>query len=247
MDLISIIIPYYKKKHFVKQSVNSVLNQTYKNIEVILIYDDISYEDLNYIKSIKNLDSRIKLIINKKNYGAGVSRNIGIKSSRGKYIAFIDADDYWYPSKLEKQIEYLKRKKSSICHTSYKIINSKNKLIGYRKAKNYNVFTEIITSCDIGLSTVMLKRNILNNKCQFANLKTKEDFVLWLKILKNNYKIVALDEILTTWRKLNNSLSSSVFQRLIDGFRVYNLYMKFGFFKSFYLLLCLSFNYLKKR
>lgn len=111
MDLISIIIPYYKKKHFVKQSVNSVLNQTYKNIEVILIYDDISYEDLNYIKSIRNLDSRIKLIINKKNYGAGVSRNIGIKSSRGKYIAFIDADDYWYPSKLEKQIEYLKEKK----------------------------------------------------------------------------------------------------------------------------------------
>lgn len=247
MDLISIIIPYFRKKKFIKETIVSVLKQSYKNIEIILIYDDAEQKDLDYIKSIKNLDSRIKIIINNKNFGAGISRNIGIKISRGKYIAFIDADDYWYRNKLKRQIDYLKKQKGHVCHTSYQIINSKNKVIGYRKAKNFNFYTEILTSCDIGLSTVILEKSILNTKCQFANLKTKEDFVLWLKILKNNYKIIGFDEILTTWRKLNNSLSSSVLQKLIDGFKVYNLHMKFGFFRSFYLLLCLSFNYLKKR
>jgi teichuronic acid biosynthesis glycosyltransferase TuaG len=246
MDLISIIIPYYKKKKFIKEAIDSVLKQTYKNTEIILIYDDPEKEDLDYIKSIKNLDSRIKLIINNKNYGAGFSRNIGIKLSKADYIAFLDSDDRWLKNKLEKQISFLKKNNACVCHTSYKVINHDNKLVGYREAKNYSNFEDLIKSCDIGLSTVMLKKKIINSKCQFPNLKTKEDFVLWLKILKRNYNIVALKEYLTIWRRLDNSLSSSVTQKLIDGFRVYHLHMRYGFFRSLYLLFCLSFNYLKK-
>jgi teichuronic acid biosynthesis glycosyltransferase TuaG len=242
MDLISIIIPYYKKKKFIKAAVNSVLKQTYKNIEIVLIYDDVEKDDLNYIKSIKNLDSRIRLIINNKNCGAGFSRNNGIKFSKGNYIAFLDSDDIWLKNKLEKQISFLKKNNAYVCHTSYKIVDYANKVIGLRKAKNYSNFEDLVTSCDIGLSTVMLKKNIINSKCQFPNLKTKEDFVLWLKILKRHYSIIALDEYLTIWRRLDNSLSSSVSQRLIDGFRVYHLYMRCGFFRSLYLLFCLSFN-----
>jgi teichuronic acid biosynthesis glycosyltransferase TuaG len=247
MDLISIIVPYYKKKRFIKEAINSVLKQTYKNIEIILIYDDAERGDLDYIKSIKNLDNRIKLIVNNKNYGAGFSRNIGIKLSRGNYIAFLDSDDRWYKKKLEKQISFLKNKNAHVCHTSYKIVDYANKVIGYRKAKNYSNFEDLIKSCDIGLSTVMLKKKIINSKCQFANLKTKEDFVLWLKILKRNYDIIALNEYLTIWRRLDNSLSSSIFQKLIDGFRVYNFYMGYSFFRSLYFLFCLSFNYFKKK
>jgi teichuronic acid biosynthesis glycosyltransferase TuaG len=247
MDLISIIIPYYKKKKFIKEAINSVLKQTYKNIEVILIYDDAEQEDLKYIKSIINLDSRIKLIINNKNYGAGFSRNLGIKSSKGNYIAFLDSDDRWVKNKLEKQIIFLKKNKASVCHTSYKIVDHANKIIGRRIAKNYSNFKDLIKSCDIGLSTVMLKKNIINSKCQFPNLKTKEDFVLWLKILKRNHNIFAMKEYLTIWRYLNNSLSSSILQKLLDGFKVYHFHMRYGFSKSIYLLFCLSLNYLKKR
>jgi teichuronic acid biosynthesis glycosyltransferase TuaG len=246
MDLISIIIPYYKKKKFIKGAIKSVLNQTYKNIEIILIYDDPEREDLDYIKSIKNLDKRIKLIINNKNYGAGFSRNIGIKSSKANYIAFLDSDDRWLKNKLEKQINFLKKNNAYICHTSYKIVDHDNKLVAYRKAKNYSNYKDLIKSCDIGLSTVMLKKKIINSKCQFPNLKTKEDFVLWLKILKKNFNIIALNEYLTIWRRLDNSLSSSVIQKLLDGFKVYYLYMRYSFLSSLYLLLCLSFNYLKK-
>ena len=130
MDLISIIIPYYKKKKFIKGAIDSVLKQTYKKIEIILIYDDPQQEDLDYIKSIKNLDSRIKLIINNKNYGAGFSRNIGIKLSKANYVAFLDSDDRWLKNKLEKQIHFLKKNNACVCHTSYKIVNHDNKLIG---------------------------------------------------------------------------------------------------------------------
>ena len=95
MKKISVIIPYYKKKQLIKRTVLSVLKQSHKLFEIIIIYDDSDVSDLNYIKKIKKLDRRIKLIVNKKNVGAGFSRNLGIKKSSGDYIAFLDADDYW--------------------------------------------------------------------------------------------------------------------------------------------------------
>ena len=108
MDLISVVIPYYKKKDTISDTVNSVLKQTYKNFEIIIVYDDVSEMDLNYIKEIKNKDSRILIIQNKVNMGAGNSRNIGIENSKGNFIAFLDADDTWKNDKLIKQINFMK-------------------------------------------------------------------------------------------------------------------------------------------
>ena len=99
-DLISIIIPYFKKREYIKNTLNSVLNQTYKNLEIIIIYDDQEKDDLEFIKKLNRLDKRISLIINNKSLGAGLSRNRGIKVSNGKYIGFIDADDIWKKNKL---------------------------------------------------------------------------------------------------------------------------------------------------
>ena len=93
----------------------------------------------------------------------------------------------------------------------------------------------------------MLKKKIISKNCKFTNLKTKEDFLLWLLILKRNIKIGGLNKNLTSWRKLNNSLSSSVFQRLKDGFTLYNRFMKFSILKSILFLFFLSINSLKKR
>jgi teichuronic acid biosynthesis glycosyltransferase TuaG len=95
MNLVSVIIPYYKKKEFILKSINSVLKQSYKNFEIIIIYDDREKEDLDLIKKIVSIDKRIKLIINKKSLGAGLSRNRGIKKAKGDFISFIDSDDLW--------------------------------------------------------------------------------------------------------------------------------------------------------
>ena len=88
MDLVSVIVPYYKKKKFIKKTILSVLNQTYKKFEIIIIYDDPDKEDLNYIKELIKTDKRLNLIVNKNNIGAGKSRNEGIYKAKGKYICF---------------------------------------------------------------------------------------------------------------------------------------------------------------
>ena len=182
----------------------------------------------------------------KKKLGAGLSRNKGIKHAKGEYIAFIDADDFWNKYKLEKQIKFMKQNNCDFTHTSYKIINIEDEIIGNRKARNFYHVDDLIKSCDIGLSTVIISRKIINLGLEFPDLKTKEDFVFWLKILKKNFYILSLDEKLTTWRKLDSSLSSSIIQKLSDAFKVYHKYMSYGYFKSVYYVLCLSINYLKK-
>ena len=247
MILVSVIIPYFKKKNFITKTINSIKNQTYKNLEIIIIYDDEDHSDLKFIKKLKNVDDRIKIIVNKKSFGAGRSRNIGINMSKGKFIAFLDADDLWKKNKIELQLKYMIRNNLEISHTNYEILNPKKKNLKIMKAKVIDNCKNLLFSCDIGLSTVMLRKKLISKNCQFPNLKTKEDFVLWLMILKKNVKIGSLDKNLTTWRKLNNSLSSSVLQRLKDGFTLYNKYMKFNIFKSFIYLLILSINSLKKK
>ena len=214
MDLISVIIPYYKKKEYIISSINSVLNQTYKNLEIIIIYDDLNKEDLNLLKKIKKKDKRIKIYINKKNLGAGRSRNKGIKLSKGIFVAFLDSDDLWKKNKLKKQIFFMKKNGINASHTSYTIINSNNKIIGSRNAKDMS-YKQLLKSCDIGLSTVVLKKEIITSKIKFANIKTKEDYVLWLKITFNNNKIFALKDNLTKWRKLEDSLSSSSYKKFM--------------------------------
>ena len=101
MILVTVIVPYFKKKKFIEKTINSIKSQTYKNLEIIVIYDDEDHADLTLIKKIKNSDKRIRLIINKKSLGAGRSRNVGINQARANYIAFLDADDFWKKNKIE--------------------------------------------------------------------------------------------------------------------------------------------------
>ena len=246
MDLVSVIIPYYKKKKFISKTLDSVINQSYKNLEIIIIYDDENKTELNFIKKIQKKDNRIKILQNNKKMGAGKSRNNGIYNSKGKYIALLDADDIWHQEKLKIQINFMKKNNYSISHTSYSIINENKKIIGKRIARNFFKLDDLLKSCDIGTSTVVLKKKIIGNDIEFASLTTKEDFVLWLKLLKKNIKIYALNENLLLWTKSRKSLSSSTIQKIFDGFKVYYKYMNFGLVKSIYYLICLSINYIKK-
>ncbi|MDA7830969.1 glycosyltransferase family 2 protein [Candidatus Pelagibacter sp.] len=243
---ISIVIPYYKKKKYIGQTINSIIKQSYKNFELILIYDDPDKSDLNYIKEIVKNIKRKKIIINNNNIGAGLSRNLGILKAKGKYISFIDGDDIWKKDKLKNQLLFMLDNKIEFCFTSYSIINKKNTIIKFIKAKKNIDYKDLIKSCDIGLSTVMLKTRLLK-KIKFTKIKTKEDYILWLKLSKKNVKMMGLDQKLVLWRKLDNSLSSSVFQRVHDAFYVYNTYLNFNFIKSIYYIFLMSLNFFRKR
>lgn len=244
MSLISIIIPYYKKKKYIKQTIKSISKQSFKNYEIIIIYDDENKEDLIYLKKLKKEFKKIRIIINNRNIGAGYSRNKGIRFSKGKFIAFLDADDLWLPSKLKIQLNFMKKNNFDISHTSYKIIDEENKLSSLRIAKKLD-YNDLLKSCDIGLSTVMINKKILP-KNPFAGTKTKEDYILWLKLSQKKMIFHPLKKELTIWRKSKNSLSSSISQKLLDGFFVYKVFLKQNSLRALLNLMVLSFNYLRK-
>mgnify|MGYP005650132703 FL=1 len=245
MSLVSIIIPYYKKELYLEQSIRSILNQTYQNFEIILINDDP--ENKIFISKFSKLDHRIKLVHNENNLGAGLSRNKGLEIANGEYIAFCDSDDLWKNNKIEFQIELMKRLNFTFSFTGYDIIDENNNFIKSRKAPSYVDFQKLRSSCDIGLSTVMIRKDIFKNvEYRFANLRTKEDYVLWLKLAKDRITMKSIQENLTSWRKSKNSLSSSVIQKIVDGYKVYRIYLKYSRLRSLYHLVILSINFILK-
>jgi len=237
-------MPYYNKQKYFHSSFKSFINQKFKNKELIIVYDNHDAKDLIYIKKIISNVKYVKLLINRKNIGAGASRNKALKIAKGDYIAFLDSDDIWDPRKLKEQINFMQKKSINISHTSYKIIDQKGKITGYRKAATKLNYRNLIKSCDIGLSTVIIKRSFLKSN-KFPNLKTKEDYVLWLKLSKKD-NFYGLDKPYTEWRNLDNSLSSSTFQKISDAFKVYYFYEKFSVIKSTLMVLRLSLFYLIK-
>ena len=248
MDLVSIILPYYKKKDFISLTIKSLIKQTYKNIEIIIVDDEQSSESKDILNDIKKKDSRIIVINNRINLGAGYSRNEAIKIAKGKYLAFCDSDDLWKVDKLENQLNFMQKMDINFSYTSYDIINYLGDKIGNRKANKEIKFKQLLSSCDIGLSTVILEKKIIDDlNISFPNIKTKEDYVVWLYLSKSGVQMMGLDENLTSWRKLDNSLSSSVVQKIYDGFRVYKVYLKFSLIKSLFYLFLLSVNFLFKK
>ena len=247
MNLVTVVMPYFKKKNYIITSIKSVLAQTYKNFELIIVYDDEDMTDLEIIENIKKKDARIKIIVNSKNIGAGPSRNKAIEIARGDFLAFLDSDDIWEKKKIEIQIKFMLENNFDFSCTSYFIIDEFDNIIDFRRTRQILTYSMLLKSCDVGLSTVMLKRKLITAESQFVDLKTKEDFVLWLNITKKNVNIYGIDQGLCSWRKTHKSLSANVFQKLFDGFLVYNKYMKFNLLKSLYYLAILSINYLKKR
>jgi len=245
--LVSIIIPYYRKEKYFKKTFYSAINQSYKNIEIIIIYDDSSKKELEYIKQITAPRKNVKILVNKKNIGAGFSRNKGIKKSKGEFIAFLDADDIWKKHKLKKQIRFMNVKKIDASFTAYEILNEQDVKVGLRKSEEKIDYKNLTFSCDIGLSTVVIrKKKLIESNCSFPPLKTKEDYVLWLKLSKKGVNFYGIQEFLSFWKKSSNSLSSNLAQKLIDGFRVYFVYLKLGLLKSLFYLFMLSINFLLK-
>ena len=244
MKKVSIIIPYFQGFIFFRQTLYSVLKQTYKNYEIIIIYDHDNKNEVNLLKNLISKNNKIKLIINNFNIGAGKSRNKGAIVAKGKYLAFIDSDDLWNKNKLEEQINFMETKKLNFSHTTYTIVDENNRKLSLRKARSELYYKDLLNSCDIGLSTVIMTKKLFD-KYKFSRNKTKEDYSLWLKISKKQI-IYGLDKNLAKWRKTKNSLSSNIIQKLFDAYDLYHNQEKFNFLVSMLKVINLSMNFLKK-
>ena len=209
---ISVIIPFYDDFKLLKRAIYSVQSQSFKNYELIIIYDNP--EDKENIKLLKEFvkNKKIKVLINNKNLGAGLSRNKGIRKAKGELIAFLDSDDVWKKNKLRIQYDYMKKNNLLISHTSYDLFDENNRFLQKRLARKLNYF-DLLKSCDIGLSTVMVKKKLILKHKLFPSLKTKEDYILWLKISKSGILFYGIKKVLTNWTDRKNSLSKSSFQK----------------------------------
>ncbi len=243
--LVSVIIPYYKNQFYIKKTVNSILKQSYQKFEIIIVNDEPGKLSKNILFSLKKKDKRIKIIHNRKNIGAGRSRNKAIKYAKGTYIAFIDSDDVWKKNKLNTQINIMKKFNYNVSHTAYYIIDQNDNKLALRKSKNLNL-KDLKNSCDVGLSTVVVKKVILKKDILFSNFKTKEDYFLWLKIAHHGEIFHYIKHPLSYWRKTQNSLSSSIIQKLIDSYRLY-YHFENNSIISIYRTIILSFNFLIKK
>ena len=139
----------------------------------------------------------------------------------------------------------MRSKNLNFCFSSYKKIDYKGKTIKTIIAPKVQNFDDLLKDCKIGLSTVILKKKILGNKLKFSELKTKEDLCLWIKLSKKN-KLIGYNKVLSSWRKLDDSLSSNTFQKIKDGFNMYYKHLNLNFLKSFYYLFFLSINFIIK-
>ena len=187
---------------------------------------------------IANFKKKI-VIVNKKNQGVANSRNIAIKYAKGKYIAFIDADDIWKKNKLKYQLDQMIKINSDISFTSYNIIDVNDKFKGKRLVPKKISYSSLSKRCEIGLSSVLVKTKILK-KNKFPNLKTQEDLGLWLKLIRKGYIFQPINKALMSWRRAENSLSSNILQKILDAFKLFYKYENKNFISSLYSVVILS-------
>ncbi len=245
-DLVTVIIPFYNETEYFDKCLESVFNQTYKKLEIIIIDDGSNLKSKKELHKLKNLNlNNLKIIEHEHNKGVSASRNTGIKFSKGNYIAFIDADDEWLPTKIEFQLNIIKNKKLSYLHNSYYVIDENENFKGVLLARNMS-YNKLLKSCDIGLSTVIIKSDLCK-KIKFQNISTKEDYVFWLSLSKIIPILPGNSEILSIYRKRKKSLSNSLLTKFLNAFKVYNKFEEKNFIKSIYLVIRLSIYWLFKQ
>ena len=212
-ELVSIIMPSYNTAPFIKETIESVLGQSYTNWELIIV-DDCSTDNTDEIVNGYLSDNRIRYIKNAKNSGAAVSRNRALREAKGKWIAFLDSDDLWEPTKLEKQISFMQEKGSSFSYTNYIEIDENSAPNG-KKVSGPKKITELgmYSYCWPGCLTVMYDADKVG-LIQIEDIKKNNDYAMWLKVCKKA-DCYLLDETLARYRKRSGSISNHGYAKLI--------------------------------
>lgn len=244
--LISIITPSYNSEKFIEDTIHSILNQHYTAWE-LLITDDFSNDGTwEILQRYQKKDERIKVFRLIKNSGPGVARNNSIKEAQGKFIAFCDSDDQWKPDKLEKQVKFMLENNIALSFSSYDIINEQNMTIGYVQAPVKVNYKKMLRNNYIGCLTAIYDSEIVG-KVYMPEIRKRQDWALWLTILKKIPFALSIQESLAKYRDRSQSISSKKTDLIKYNWSVYHHVEKFGIFKSLLLLIQFLFFYLKKK
>jgi glycosyltransferase involved in cell wall biosynthesis len=242
---VSIITPVYNSESFIEETIKSVVNQTYTNWELILIDDSSIDNSISIINSYREEYSNIKLLKNKSNQGAAVSRNKGIEIALGEFIAFLDSDDIWKSNKLEKQIGLMKKEKLDVSFSSYELINEQGKALSKKvKALPRLTYKKLLKCNYIGNLTGVYRVSTLG-KITVPNLRKRQDWLLWLIALKKTKKpVIGIQETLAYYRVREDSISRNKWKLVKYNYLVYRKGLGFSIIKSIAFLLRFLVEYL---
>ncbi|MUK67962.1 glycosyltransferase family 2 protein [Aliivibrio fischeri] len=233
--LVSIVTPAFNSSEFIIYTYESIKSQSISNWELLITDDCSSDNTLNVLKKLSETDNRVKVFKNKINSGAAVSRNNSISHSKGKYIAFIDSDDLWLPSKLETQIEFMENNLVDFSFTSYELVDSNgfllNKIVDCHGIKSVSYDDMLRKKATLGCSTVMLRRTAFDD-ISMPLIRTGQDYGLWLKLLKTGVNAYLIPDVLTQYRILPDSISRNKMKKAKRQWQIYREIEKLPLLKS---------------
>jgi teichuronic acid biosynthesis glycosyltransferase TuaG len=232
-DLVSIIMPNYNGSRFIAIAINSVMSQTYSNWELIIVDDNSSDQSIDVIQPFIDSDSRIMLYQLHKNKGVSYVRNYAISKSKGRFISFLDSDDIWLPQKTEKQLSFMLLNNMSFTYLAYEKVDENGFVVCHVGIPRKVSYHDLLKTCYIGCLTVMLDTNYFE-KIQIPLNTKREDYALWLDLLKKVDYAHGFDEILARYRIHTSQNSKNKLHMAEETWRLFRNLEKLSLFKSIY-------------
>lgn len=232
MPEVSIITPVFNSSKFLEETITSVLNQTFTDWEWMITDDKSTDNSVEIIQKIN--DSRIQLILSKKNGGAGHARNLSLKQASGRFITFLDADDFWEPNFLEEMISFMKKENTELAYSNYARCDANlNPVIDDFKADKPVTFDNLLKTCRLSLLSSMYDSQRVGKE-YFPEGSKREDHVMWLNLLKKIPVGKPLPKTMAKYRMHQSSISRKKSNIVKDQYLVYKDYMNFSTVKSLY-------------
>lgn len=218
---ISVIVPVYNAAGCLHRSLRSVLRQTLPDFELIVVDDCSTDESAEILRDYRALDDRVRVFSTAKNGGPGAARNVGLGHARGRYIAFLDSDDFWMRNKLERQVRRFDDDDVIVSCTSTVVLNSEGGIRGLIKARPKVQLKDMMVANRVPLSSAMVRKG-LNGAERMPELRSRQDYAYWIALLKNNRGHVAgIPDALVGYVKTPGSVSSNAWRNVADTFRMY--------------------------
>lgn len=238
---VSIITPAFNSGKYIREAIESVIAQSYSNWEMIVV-DDCSKDDTcEIVERLTKIDARIRLVHQIGHMGPGRTRNAGLETARGRYLAFLDSDDLWLPNKLERQLEYMERSKVGFSFSEYRQMDESGIKYGRLiEVPNKVDYRSLLKGNVIGCLTVIIDSELIG-PIRFPEFP-REDFALWLEILKRGHVGYGLKEDLARYRIVGQSDSRNKWRAAMGNWRVYRKMEKLSLAHALYYFSCYAWN-----
>lgn len=244
---VSVIMPCYNMEKFIAHSIQSVRNQSFTNWELIIVDDASTDKTVDKVKPFCEQDERVKLFVKTQHSGIADSRNQALAAAKGRYLAFLDADDIWHPNKLERQLAFMQENKVAFSYSAYELIDEEGqplqKTIATAGNLNHDAY---LRNTIIGCSTVIVDKEKVG-EVTVPDFRTSEDTATWLNILRKGFLAYAIEETLVSYRIRRKSASSNKLKASYDLWKVYRIQEKLPFFKALTCFGSYVYHAIKKR